>query len=246
MPEPPFSIEHAVHALGLPKNSTVVLNDLMISEESKATGIIKRTGLHRHLVYEALKFLEMKGLVKRVERDGVAHFQLLSFDTMLHEAESRYHTTTQLATYIANRKNRPKGNVQFHSGVEGVHAFIEHVLDVGESIYVIGGNSRFPVYFPEIYSLWNQKRVEKGIKFHALLSTSRLPISTVKKSELFHYKLLKEKSYTSVLWIFGDYIAFVFWTTKLTSEIIVIQHPELAKQQRRFFDMLWDANTDTE
>ncbi|MDA0208270.1 MAG: hypothetical protein O3B64_02595 [bacterium] len=231
-------------ALHLPKHADVVLGAMLDAEEVKATQIIQLTGLHRQLVYDALKWLEEKHVVKRIQRNGVAHFRILSFDQLLHDAEATYKATKELAQEVEKKRGARNKALQIYEGVEGVNKFTDLVLEVGKPLYVLGANIRFRTYYPEIFELWNKKRVENGIPFKFLVSNQIHP-SSFKDVDKISYRFFEGKQYASVLWIFGTYVAYLFWSTRLSAEIVVLRHSELAKQQKQFFKTLWEANKDT-
>lgn len=231
-------IKNELETLGLPKNSVLVFDCLLNKEEMKATEVIHTTGLHRQLVYEALRDLERRGLIKKIIRDDVSCFRVLSAHPLLEFAEEQYQAALRVARAFKQKKIHCESSVTFFQGVEGVHSFTEFVLETKKPLFVLGANTRFRQFYPEIFDLWNEKRVRLKIPFCAIVPDS-VPKEFLKNVTGFRYKKFHGKLFPGVLWIFGDYIAHIVWITKVQSEIILIHNPILAAQQREFFDSMW-------
>lgn len=225
-------------ALNLPKNSTLILAALLQTEESKANDLVKKIGIHRHLVYEALNDLERRGLVKRIVKNEVFYFRLLTGEPLVEEAAKRYAAAAEIARIIRLKKKHPESTVTFFEGVEGVNAFTEFVLKQNKDILVLGANTRFRLFFPEIFDLWNEKRQRKQMKFKVLVPKN-VPAEYLRGINGLQYRRFEGKLFPGVVWIFGDYLAHIVWNTKQSSEIIMLHQPIIAAQHRDLFKTLW-------
>lgn len=225
--------------LGLPKNSAIVMDHLLHSGETKANEIVKKLGIHRHLIYEALRDLESRKLVKRISKGGVAHFRLLEAGSLVKEAEQKHERAIEIARRVKEHTSGHDSTVEFFEGVEGIDAFTSFALEQKTPIHIIGANLQFRDTFPEIVELWNEKRANLGIHLKALIpkNVSQDNLQHVKR---FTYRALDVQSSPTVTWIMGDYIAHILWSTRRDTEIIMINNPMLAEQQRRFFRYMWD------
>lgn len=224
--------------LALPKNSVLVFAYLIGVTEAKATEIIKHTGVHRFLVYEALRDLVQRQLVKKVIKNNIAWFRVLNVAPLVKEAEERYQAAVQIAHFLTAQRRPEESSATFFQGVEGVHAFTEFVLKQNRPLLILGANARFAQFFPEIFTLWNERRKMQNMSMQALVP-SGLEKVLLKNIPLFTYRIFDAKLFPGVLWIFGDYFAHLTWTTKETTEIIMIHNPVLAAQQLDFFRYIW-------
>lgn len=224
--------------LGLGKNTIKVFQILFGKEETRAAEIIKKSGLHRHLVYEALRDLEDRGLVKRFTKDGVAHFRISSADPLLNEAEKRYAAAVEVKRVLRQYKPHTESAVTFYEGVEGVHEFTEFVLSQEENLDVLGANARFRQFYPEIFSIWNERRLEKGIRFRALAAND-VPDEHLYDVPGITIRRYDGRLFPGVAWIFGEYLAHIVWKTRQNTEIILLKQPDLATQHRELFSALW-------
>lgn len=198
----------------------------------------KKSGLHRHLVYEALRDLEMRGLVKRLIKSNIAHFRIQSADPLLHEAEKQYEAATEVARVLRQHASRVESSVTFYEGIEGVHAFTEFVLAQGEHIDVLGANARFRQYYPEIFSLWNERRLQKKMRFRALAAQD-VPDEHLYDVPGVTIRRYDGRLFPGVAWIFGNHLAHIVWKTRQNTEIILLKQPDLANQHRELFSALW-------
>lgn len=224
--------------IGLPKNSSLVLEALLKTEESKANDLVKKLGVHRHLVYEALNDLERRGLVKRLVRNEVFYFRLLTGEPLVQEAAKKYETAVEIARLINSKKKHPESTVTFFEGVEGVHAFTEFVLKQKQDLFVLGANTRFRLFFPEIFDLWNEKRQQKQIKFKVLVPKD-VPTEYLHGVTGLQYRHYDGRLFPGVVWIFGDYLAHIIWNTKQNTEIIMLHQPVLSEHHRDLFETIW-------
>ena len=227
--------------LGFPKNSTIVLRFLLSLGEAKAGELIKETQLHRHLVYEALRDLEERGIVKKIVKGKIAVFRAVSGDALVADAERHYQAATEIANLIRRTRKGQQSAVTFYEGVEGVHEFMEYVLSQGKDICVLGANARFRSFYPEIFELWNDRRIRKHISFRALVpdEVEKEAVEGVEDVQLRRYP---GKMFPGVAWIFGDHVAHIVWRTKLNTEIILLRQRELAQQHRELFSTLWEKS----
>ncbi len=224
--------------LGLPKNSALVMNHLLHSGETKANEIVKKTGVHRHLIYEALRDLESRKLVKKLSRGGVAHFRLLDASSLVRDAERKHEKALEIARSVKEHVQGHESTVEFFEGVEGIDAFMNFVLEQGKPIYLLGANISFRKVFPEIFGLWNDKRQKLGMHIKALVPHGA-PAEKA-NAKKFTYRFIDVPVVPNVVWVFGDYVAHVHWITRGNSEVVLIKNPTLAKQQRSFFRYMWD------
>lgn len=224
--------------LGLPKNSALVMNHLLHSGETKANEIVKKTGVHRHLIYEALRDLESRKLVKKLPRGGVAYFRLMGASSLVRETEQKHDMALKIAEVVKDHVGKNESTVEFFEGVEGIDSFMNFVLEQGEPIYLLGANISFQKVFPEIFGLWNDKRQKMDMRIKALVPKGApAEKANVKK---FTYRFIDVGVVPNVVWVFGDYVAHVHWVTRGNSEVVLIKNPTLAKQQRSFFRYMWE------
>jgi sugar-specific transcriptional regulator TrmB len=224
--------------LGLPKNSAIVLETLLNTEESKANELIKKLGIHRHLVYEALNDLERRGLIKRLVRNEVFYFRLLTGEPLVQEAAKKYEVAIEIARQIRNQKKRPESTVTFFEGVEGVNSFTEFVLKQNQNLFVLGANTRFRLFFPEIFDLWNEKRQQKKIHFKVLVPKD-IPAEYLDDVEGLQHRRYDGRLFPGVIWVFGECLAHIVWNTKQNTEIIMLHQPIIAEQHRDLFETIW-------
>lgn len=224
--------------LSLPKNSALVLEALLEIEETKANDLVKKLGVHRHLIYEALNDLERRGLVKRIVRDKVFWFRLISGEPLIETAAKQYEAAVEIAKIIRSKKKHMESTVTFFNSVEGINNFTEFVLKQNQNLYVLGANTRFRLFFPEIFDLWNEKRQQKQIKFKVLVP-KEISAEYLRSVEGLQFRRYDGRLFPSVVWIFGDYLAYIVWNTKQNSEVIMLHQPVLAEQHRDLFETIW-------
>ena len=86
--------------LGFTKNLAKVYLVLFELGEGKAGEIVKKTGMHRHIVYTALTELEQKKLVSRTTENGVMRFHPLNPDFLLSEVQRKEDLAAMVQTVL--------------------------------------------------------------------------------------------------------------------------------------------------
>lgn len=224
--------------IGLNKNTSIILEALTNGGEQKATSLIKSTGKHRQLVYEALRELTEMGVVKRTLKNNVSHFRVVTLDPILHHIEARYQSAVSLTKLVRESRKPQESSVTFFEGIEGINSFTEYVLKTSQPLCVLGGNAQFRKLFPEIFDLWNEKRMQKKMRFRALVPTT-LDKNLYEDVPGVKIRTVDTPISSSVMWVFGDHVAHILWGSRNSSEVILINSHILAKQQQSFFDSMW-------
>lgn len=228
--------------LGLPKNSAIAFTSLLQLGEAKANTIIQQTGVHRHLIYEALRDLERRKLVKRMSRNGVAHFRLLDAGGLVREMEQKHELAMTVAAQVRSSHDHTPSSVEFLEGIEGVDALLDLVIQQKKPMRILGANMYLQKVFPEIEHLWNEKRHAAKIPIKALIPND-VSTDTVQETPRFRYRKTDSTKSPVVTWIFGTYVAHIYWATRRTTEIILVNSKPFAAHQRMYFDLMWKNAT---
>ena len=94
-----------LQALGLSANQAQVYLILVRGGQSKAGAIIKKTGLHRNLVYTALEELLEKRLISKGSLKGIAAYKMLSPARILVEPQEKARLAQKVVAEISLRSH---------------------------------------------------------------------------------------------------------------------------------------------
>jgi DNA-binding transcriptional regulator GbsR (MarR family) len=106
--------------IGLSRNVAKVYAVLIESQEMRAGEIVKKLGMHRHLVYTALDELESKKLISRTQKAGVARFTLLHPRHLLDEVKKTEQVAVHLIELVEQHKRKNTQEVIVYEGLDEI------------------------------------------------------------------------------------------------------------------------------
>jgi len=162
--------------LGFTKNETKTYLALFDLGKCRAGKIIEYTGLHRNLIYTALGELLKRGLVTKVEVEGVAEFSANDPRLLLEEIEEKKSTAKEIVDALKEKKKSGNREVTVYEGMDGIirerNRALQYGQVKGETLYVMGGTERSTS--SELEKFWmdyHRKREQAGINFKILFSS---------------------------------------------------------------------------
>jgi sugar-specific transcriptional regulator TrmB len=231
--------------IGLTANQATVYLALIESHEAKAGELIKKTGLHRNLVYVALQELAEKKLISYSNVKGIMVYKALSSSRLLTDIQEKEIIAKGVIEELSSFSK--KRNLQEIIIYEGIDEFRRHVARTYSTVQT-GGLIRYLGISPHWYdivgpSLENEMRsiqIEKKIKMKAIAS-SLSPRDT-------EY-IQKTKGLTQVKinpLISGDTSGIEILDNRISIRsfiapyfVVEISHKQLAENYQRHFDFLW-------
>lgn len=164
-------LESQLQKLGFHKNEVKIYLALFELGKCKAGKIIDYTGLHRNLVYNALKELIKNDLVSKVLVKGVAVFEANSPYSLVDLLDQKKTLAEEAVKELKKRQVEKSRDIKIYEGMEGIFRARRQILAApkGETLYVLGA-SRFTTT-PEYEQRWrkfHREREKKGIKLKIL------------------------------------------------------------------------------
>lgn len=127
--------------------------------------------------------------------------------------------------------------IQVFQGYEGLKSIVDLVHKEGKDIFLIGATGDLAKRHPQLFDHYNEGRIKKDIKIHALIVPEALKIKKYMSSPLAnHWVLPKEFSSPNVIWIFGNYVINAAWSEDAL--LFVINNKIIADSYRNYFNML--------
>ena len=232
--------------LGLSQNEAEVYVQLVQLGQGKAADLIRQTGLHRNLVYQALEHLTDRHLATKLTRGGVFHFQ--AADT--HHLHDTLHEQGLVADrVIESLKERVKFSEQeitIYEGEDAIRSFSlksASSLSPGKYIHVLGSGGK---HFEEAMGSKALKKYDSDIMkrggIRVLMYRSQ-PISlerqqTLRAQRYGEIRILPFDGAPSANVVFTDTsVAFLIFEKPYT--VIEIRNPHLVATYKNYFEMLW-------
>jgi sugar-specific transcriptional regulator TrmB len=238
--------------LGLNKNQAKVYLALFDLGKSKAGEIITKTGLHRHLVYQALEELVKQRLAAKTTQGKIFLFQATDPTHFLDNLREQNLAAENLIDSLKERGKVTEQNITIYEGNEGIRAFSFHNAEnikPGEWIYIMAsGGKKFEQvmgtravrnYFQKISDngggvkilmYQSQKMSEETLRF--LQSYPRVEIS-----------FLPDELAPSAQSVITQY-SVGFTIFEEPSSVIEVQNKHLAEAYIDYFNLLWNQEVE--
>jgi sugar-specific transcriptional regulator TrmB len=245
------TIQKDLQTLGFTKNVSKVYLALVELGETKAGAIVKKTGMHRHLVYTALDELEEKKLVSRIQKGGVARFVPLSPEALLISVQQTQELATSIITNI--QKLQTHTNTQkviIYESLQDMAAAEMKLYDLmqpEETQYILGLSSKWfdllgKERVQQLAHVQNEKKFYiKGIGSYL---TEHEQLYVAETNELTHFKMIPGVgSNDTEVNILQDRILIKVFVEPYTCVEII--NSKLAQDYRKYFETLWNQEVQT-
>lgn len=229
--------------LGLTLNEATVYDCLLGLGMTTAGEIIKRTHLHRNIVYDNLEKLIEKGLVSFVILKGIKHFES-SIPQELNEFVEKQKQEildreavlkTVLPLIEAKRKSFSKSaEASIFKGKIGLRNVLEQLTSPKQELIIFATGWGMKATMGSYYQQWHLKLKKNKVRGRAVLG------SKMRLKEQFPYKIryLPQKFVLpSTILLYGDKVITVVWQDEPLA--IIIESSKISKSYKAYFEVLW-------
>lgn len=240
-----MQIHELLEELGFGQNEAEVYVAVIEMGQSKAGALIKRTGLHRHIVYESLKSLEAKHLVSSTKKNNILLFQATNPKRLLEQYESKRKVLVEVVKELQTKHVATKPEIVVYEGLEGPKTLLSEMLDAGrrgEQVYGMNANedlclqtipNELHLYFEE------EKKMDPPMKERLLFREGFESPNPV--AEIRH---LPPQFFTPLgINIYGDKVALTDYADPITT--MIIQKETFAQGFKEYFNILWEQDVKT-
>ncbi|MCW1930624.1 MAG: helix-turn-helix domain-containing protein [Candidatus Kerfeldbacteria bacterium] len=239
-------LEDQLSILGLSKNEIQVYIALIEKGQSKAGELIRETGLHRHIVYQALDVLAQKRLLTKSTTGTVSLFQATDPLHFLDGIREQELTAQRVIVELRKKKKIQEHEITIYEGDAGMRAYnLKNAenLKPGQYIYVIGsGGSRLQKSIGDeaiqkYFSLIKKNGGIKVLMYQDQQYTEQM-FQLIRECPTFEYRVLPFNATPAAGVIFTDKsVAFVMYED--TPTVIEVANTHLVAAYKNYFDMLW-------
>ncbi len=228
--------------IGLTKNEAKVYSVLIGIGSTTAGEVIKKTKLHRNIVYDNLEKLIEKGLIDYVTIKGIKHFEVSSpselkdfIQKQKQEILRKESLVKELLPRIENEISiERKQDASIFKGKRALKNVLEGITQSKTEILVFGTGWGMKETLKDYYEQWHLKLRQHKIKARILLP------KTKKESYLkpFIAKYLLEKDVLpSTICIYENKVLTVLWGEEPLA--ILIYSEKVSDSYRNYFEVLW-------
>lgn len=235
--------------LGFTKNQAVVYEALIELGQTKASAIIKRTGLHRNIVYEALDDLVNRKLAFKTSKGGVAFFQLSDASSIVTDAQKQLQAAKEVSDEINALRQKASYEIKMYEGASGLESYLNHrreelLTGRGDEreILVLGNDQEMDKQFEDLWQKENKKRTSLGLSARMLFGhNSKNFAERVNAIPGNSVKLLPQSIKNPITMnIVMDSVGFILYDAQ--PFVISIQNDRMADSFRDYFETLWNQD----
>jgi sugar-specific transcriptional regulator TrmB len=226
--------EKILQNFGLTEAETRLYVNLLMVGESTANQLSKRTNTNRTFTYDRLKKLLDAGFVSYVIKDNKRYFNASEPRQLLSILKEKEEQVKSILPELENLKKPIKKGpkVELFSSKKGIKTALNLVLKERKEILINGSMERFAKKMDFYFDVWNQRRVDEKTPVK-ILTTEKVDIPLSEINLLTH----EEKS-TTTTFTCGNKLVIIMWAEIPVA--ILIQSDELAKENKLFFNNLWN------
>ena len=225
--------------LGLSQNEAKAYLALVELKIGSVSEIAQKANIPRVNTYDVLDSLKAKGLVGMVRKSNKQYFEPANPSVLEELRRKRDQDLLQTKTLIETlSKNFLSGNqdqdVLVFQGKLGLKTVLKQALESTTEILNFGSSGKFPEFYKEYHSIWENQRIKNKIKMRIVAPKG----AKAPKKKLQEIQFLKEQfqSLTSTF-IFEDKVAVFFW--KENPIAILIKDKDYAETNKNYFEQLW-------
>ncbi len=232
----------ALTQAGLTQNEAKVYLALLHLRRTPVGKIAEQSKVHRTNVYDAIRGLEKKGLVKSLNTDKSKQYEaanpenLMTLITKKKEKLKSIIPELKLGMQLAPKRSE----VRVYEGLEAFKSMLNHFLDLGKDRLVIGAPSVAYKILLDFLDTYHKKRVALKISMKQIYNMEAIERAKVLNS--FQYTEAKcfPKEYDAPVstTICGDEVVISYWEG--LPIFIHIAKKEIADSYRSYFKLLWE------
>lgn len=238
-----MSLSNNLQSLGFSENEAKVYLALLEFGFGTTGPIIKKTGLHRNIVYETLDKLIARQLASATIQRGKKHFRALSPEKILKEQEAQFNLAQKVVPELIKKQKQEKQEVIIYEGIDGFqNAHLDAIEQIQENstIYVLIASAQkwYDNMKPGIKK-FEQVRISKNVKIKiTALESQRQDMQIQQKRDLFEVRFLPQRfDNPSDIAIYDDITLIIVYGEPVF--IIMIKNPRIAQSFKQYFDIFW-------
>ena len=229
--------------LGLTRNESKVYTILLSLGSTTAGLIIKKTHLHRNIVYDNLEKLIHKGLVSFIITKGKKHFSTTKPEELVKYIENQKKKVKEkedvlynvLPGIIKRRKEFLKpAEASIVKGKKGLKVVFDSVADATHELMIFSSGWGMKHYMKHYFDQWHVKLAESKVKVRSVLNQKLMKHQKYQYNERY---LPQEMVMPTTIMIHGEKVINVIWQDDPI--LIIINSKKVAEAYTAYFKLLW-------
>lgn len=234
--------------LGLSKNESIIFSKLINLQPTTAGELIKKTGIHRNIVYDIIGKLENKGFVFTVIEKNKRYYYIADekfFKNFINQEQKKILEKKRIIKGLLGELKQHgtiniKAPISILNGKDGLKMLSDDLLKEKKDYLILGAPKTILKALPKYY--WkNFATKRKKIKIKTRLIASHKLREWIEKeldekyNEARYLKKFEASACETVIW--GNKIGIVFLSPEI--KVIIIEDKSLSENYTDIFEQLW-------
>ena len=228
--------------LGLTRNESSTYVALLETGETSTGAIVKKTGLHRVLIYDALESLIKKGLASFVIKENIKYFQPTDPNRILDFIKEKEEIAKSLLPELSLKMKEAKTQqqVSIYEGIKGIKAALHNIIQElsPRGIYYAFASGNMYTVLGSYFTIYQKEKDKNKIKTLAIFDENfRKNTNAIKKisGTIRYYPLTYFPTDTI---IYNDKVLIIMWTTDPPFATLIVSK-QAAQSYKKIFDVFW-------
>lgn len=239
--------------IGLTEGEIKVYEALLDLGECTKTNLVKKSGISPSNIYDVTNRLAEKGIISKVEKNGVTHFSPVNPNHIMDflnqkeiKLEKERNVVSEILPLLLTKFNQSKEkvNVEVFSGWNGMKTTFDELINEcnkEDENYVFGASKgESDEQTDNFFIKYSKLREDKGILTHIIFNEEirnrEGRIDFFKKSKKYKIRFLQQSTPAEIM-IYRNKTCIII----LTKEPLVIRitGKEVAESFKQYFETLW-------
>ena len=233
--------------LGLTRNEALTFTALLETGETKTGALVKKTALHRVLIYDALESLIKKGLASYVIKENIKYFQAANPERLLDFIQEKEETAKALLPELSLLQQQAKNKqlVSVYEGIKGLKSAMNNMLKelTSKDYHYVFASGNMADAMGPYYHLYQKIKQQKKIMTQVIYDESFRKRNDVTKATYGKIKFYPLTAFPTDTWIYKDKVLIVTYTASPPVAILIIS-AETANSYKKIFEQFWKKAKD--
>lgn len=237
--------------IGLTAGEIKVYEALLELGECTKTALAKRSGISPSNIYDVTNRLLEKGIISKVEKNGVAHFSPADPNNLFSYLEQKQKEINKEKDFVSQilptlllkfKENREKVNVEVFQGWNGMKTVFNDMIDEcskKDECFVFGASKgeskQADIFFPK----YSKKRAKKGVLTHIIFNEELRQTERIKffqKSKKYNLRFLQQTTPAEIM-LYKNKACIIILTKQPL--VIRVTGKEVMESFKQYFDVMW-------
>lgn len=229
--------------LGLTHNEALTYTALMEIGETTTGAIVKKTGLHRVLIYDALESLIKKGLASYVIKENIKYFQAADPQRLLDFVQEKEEQAKSIIPELAllQKVAGKKQTVSIYEGIKGLKSAMNNMLNelTSKDYHYVFASGNMAAAMGPYYELFQSIKRKKKINTKVIYDVSFRSKQEIIIKTYGEKRFYPLTAFPTDTWIYKNKVLIVTYSANPPIAIL-IESQETANSYKKIFEGFWE------